>query len=525
MKQTETTQTMPEYDIAIIGGGPGGYVAAIRAGQLGLKTVLIEEQKLGGVCLNWGCIPTKAMLHSAKILKMMQKAHEFGITGAENVKPDIKQIVARAQAISSRLANNIGYLMKKNGVDTLKGFATLSGREHGHKPEQADRLEQPDRKGQGNYVLAIAEQQQSSVTQHISARNVIIATGAKPRHIGIFPEAWTYKEALSPHKIPASMLVIGGGVIGIEFASFYAALGTKVTVLEMRENILVTEDAEVVAFIRKKLQQDGVRFLTSGTIIEHNRVVSASSEHDHSAAPASRYLLKIQTADTKDKNKTTMHEVDVEQILVSVGIEGNVVGLGLEAFSRIEIVNSHIVTDNFCATGHPGIFAIGDVAGPPWLAHKASHEGIACVEKIAENMSLLDHNGHKIHAVPVDASKIPGCIFSVPEIASIGLSEEKALGLGYEINVGKFNFAGNGKAVAIGESDGFIKTIFDKNSGEMLGMHAVGYNVTEFIANAALAMTAELTEEEWIHTVFPHPTISEAMHESVLGAWARALHA
>lgn len=458
------------YDLVVIGGGPGGYVAAIRAAQLGLKTALIEREHLGGVCLNWGCIPTKALLRTSEIWTSLQHLEEFGLSVT---KPsfDLGKIVARSRKIAEQLSGGIRHLLKKNKVTVIEGTARLSG--------------------PGNVKI------EGKSAQEIAAKHIILATGARARALpGMEPDGkllWTAREAMTPDILPSRLLVIGSGAIGIEFASFYRALGCAVTVAEAVDRILPAEDEEISALARKAFEKQGMTIHTSAKIHKLDK-----GKNEVAA-----------TIEVGGKTSTATYD----RVILAVGIVGNVENLGLEG-TKVKVEKTHIVTDGFGATGQPGVYAIGDVAGAPWLAHKASHEGIICVEKIA---GVKD-----VH--PLDSSSIPGCTYSHPQIASIGLSEAKAKATGREIKVGRFPLIGNGKAIALGESEGLVKTIFDAKTGEFLGAHLIGPEVTEMVQGLAIARTLEATEAELMHTVFPHPTVSEAIHESVLSAWGRAIH-
>jgi dihydrolipoamide dehydrogenase len=460
--------TDTSFDIVVIGGGPGGYVAAIRAAQLGLKVALVEKQHLGGICLNWGCIPTKALLRSAEVYEHFRHAADFGLV-AKDFGFDLKKIVERSRGVAKRLNMGVGHLLKKNKVTVLNGHARLAG---------------PGKVAvEGGGTLA--------------ARHIILATGARARVLpGLEPDGrfvWTYKEALVPDAMPKSLLVVGSGAIGIEFASFYNSLGAKVTVVEMLPQVLPVEDEEIAAIARKSFEKQGMAILTGATVKELRKGANTV------------------TAVIDQGGKTT--EIEVERVISAVGIVGNVEDIGLEG-TKVQVDRTHVVTDEWCRTGEPGVYAIGDLAGAPWLAHKASHEGILCVEKIA---GLPD-----LH--PIDVRRIPGCTYCRPQVASVGLTEKKAREKGHEVRVGRFPFQGNGKAIALGEPEGLVKTVFDAGTGELLGAHMVGAEVTEMIQGYAIAKTLETTEAELMHTVFPHPTLSEMMHESVLDAYGRAIH-
>ncbi|MFJ3058762.1 dihydrolipoyl dehydrogenase [Herbaspirillum sp. NPDC087042] len=462
-----------EYDLAVVGGGPGGYVAAIRAAQLGMKTVLVEKAQLGGVCLNWGCIPTKALLRSADVLRLVREAAKFGVQVGQP-SADLPAMVARSRAVAAQLNKGVDYLMKKNKITVVNGTARLAGR---------GRLEVRGADGKSQ----------------LSAKNIILATGARARMLpGLVPDGdsvWSYREALVPRQAPRRLLVIGAGAIGIEFASFYRALGAEVSVVEMAERILPVEDEDISAHVADALRKEGMRLYTG------SRIAATAKRR---AGEGNEWHI---TLDGKHQ-ETLVADV----VLVAAGIVGNVEELGLEG-TAAKVERTHIVTDAFGATGEPGVYAIGDVAGPPWLAHKASHEGVACVEKIAG-----------LHPHALDASKIAACTYSHPQVASVGLTEAAARQTGRKIRVGKFPFAVNGKAIALGATGGFAKVVFDEASGELLGAHMVGEEVTEMIQGYAVARELESTEAELMATVFPHPTQSEVMHEAVLVAYERALH-
>jgi len=463
---------MPEtsFDILVIGSGPGGYVAAIRAAQLGFKTAIVERDQLGGICLNWGCIPTKALLRSAEIFHYMQQAKEFGLS-AEKVGLDMKAIVERSRAVAKRMNNGIGFLMKKHKITVIEGSARMT------KPGEV----KVEGKGAGTY----------------QAKHIIVATGARPRILpGIEPDKkliWTYFEAMVPERMPRSLLVIGSGAIGIEFASFFRTMGSEVTVVEVLPQILPVEDEEIAAHARKRFEKQGIKILTGA------KVTKVQKKSDSVAADI-------------DDGKGGKQSIEAERLISAVGVTGNIENLGLEAIG-VKTDKGTIVADGFGRTNVAGIYAIGDVAGPPLLAHKASHEGVVCIEAI---------KGLKPH--PIDKNRIPGCTYCAPQIASVGLTEKKAKEQGRDIRVGRFPFLGNGKAIALGEPEGLVKTIFDKKTGELLGAHMVGAEVTELIQGFVVAMNCETTEAELMHTVFPHPTLSEMMHESVLDAYGQVLH-
>jgi dihydrolipoamide dehydrogenase len=464
---------MADYDVVIVGGGPGGYVAAIRASQLGFKTAVVEKAQMGGICLNWGCIPTKALLRTSEINHLLHSLDAYGFK-AENISFDFKKIVERSRSVANQLANGVRHLMKKNKVTVIEGTAQIKGR-------------------QGNDVELIIDGKNV-----LKAPHVILATGARARQLpGLEADGkliWTYKEAMTPEKMPGSLLVVGSGAIGIEFASFYRLMGAEVTVIEVLDQILPVEDKEISAFARKSFEKQGIKIHTSST------VKSLKKNKDSVTA----------TIDSGGKTQ----EMTVDRVILAIGIDGNTENLGLEK-TKIKVEKGHIMTNEWCATAEPGIYAIGDVAAGPWLAHKASHEGVLCVEKI---------KGLKT-AHPMKKTNIPGCTYSYPQIASVGLTEEAAKAVGtYDLKVGRFPYMANGKAIAMGESEGLIKTIFDGKTGELLGAHMIGAEVTELIQGFCLAKTLEATEQEIMDTIFPHPTLSEAMHESVLDAFGKVIH-
>lgn len=476
----------PAYDVVVIGAGPGGYVTAIRAAQLGLKTAIVEREHLGGICLNWGCIPTKALLRSAEIYHNMQHAADYGLA-ADNVRFDPAALVKRSRGVSGKLTGGVGFLLKKNKVDVIWGEATISRPGEIVVSKSQKPIVEPANpapkgtKGEGTY----------------QAKHIIVATGARPRVLpGLEPDRdhiWTYFEAMVPAEFPKSLLVVGSGAIGIEFASFYRTMGAEVTVVELLPQILPVEDTEIAALARKRFEKAGIKIITDAKVTK-------------AAKAAGSVTATVETADGKSQT------VKVDKIISAVGVVGNIEGFGLEALG-VETDRGTIVTDGFGRTNVAGIYAIGDVAGPPMLAHKAEHEGVICVEKIA---------GNDVHAM--DKAKIPGCTYCHPQIASVGLTEDKAREAGFEVKVGRFPFMGNGKAVALGEPDGLVKTIFDEKTGQLLGAHMIGAEVTELIQGYVVAMNLETTEEDLMHTVFPHPTLSEMMHESVLDAYDRAIH-
>ena len=470
------------FDVIIIGAGPGGYVTAIRAAQLGLKTAIVEREYLGGICLNWGCIPTKALLRSAEIFHYMQHAKDYGLS-ASNVGFDAKAVVERSRKVSKRLNDGVGYLMKKNKVQVIWGEASVEAA--GKITVKAGKADAP--KG----ALGVGAYQ---------AKHIIIATGARPRVLpGLEPDkklVWTYFEAMVPQAMPKSLLVIGSGAIGVEFASFYRTLGAEVTIVEVLPQILPAEDAEIAAFARKSFEKQGIKILTGA------KVTGLAKKADSV------------TAQIED-GKGAKQSLTVERVISAVGVVGNVENLGLEK-AGVKVERGTIVVDGFGRTNVAGIYAIGDVAGPPMLAHKAEHEGVICVEAIK--------GGQGAHVQPLDKRLIPGCTYCAPQIASVGLTEAAAKEKKLDIRVGRFPFVGNGKAIALGEDQGLVKVIFDKKTGQLLGAHMVGAEVTELIQGYVVAMNLETTEEELMHTVFPHPTLSEMMKEAVLDAYGRVLH-
>jgi dihydrolipoamide dehydrogenase len=472
---------MPEtnFDIIIIGSGPGGYVTAIRAAQLGFKTAIVERDYLGGICLNWGCIPTKALLRSAEIFHYLQHAKDYGLAAGE-VTYDPAAVVKRSRVVSKRLNDGVGFLMKKNKVTVIWGEAAIEA--PGTVVVKPSQSEAPKGAlGPGTY----------------QANHIILATGARPRVLaGIEPDkklVWTYFEAMVPDRIPKTLLVIGSGAIGIEFASFYRTLGADVTVVEILPQILPAEDAEIAAFARKSFEKQGIKIFTGA------KVTKLDKKGDSVTA-------------TIDDGKGGTQQVTAERVISAVGVVGNIENLGLEKIG-VKTDRGAIVIDEFCRTSVPGIYAIGDVAGPPLLAHKAEHEGVICVEAIKG-----------LHPHPMDRRMIPGCTYSSPQIASVGLTEQAAKEKKIDIRVGRFPFVGNGKAIAMGEDQGLVKVIFDKKTGQLLGAHMVGAEVTELIQGYVVAMNLETTEEELMHTVFPHPTLSEMMKEAVLDAYGRVLN-
>jgi len=460
------------FDVVILGGGPGGYVAAIRAAQLKLNTAVVERENLGGICLNWGCIPTKALLRSAEVYHNMKHGDAYGLV-AKDVGFDFQKVIDRSRKVSNQLTNGVKHLMKKNKITVFDGSGKLNG---------------PGK---------VKVEQDGKPVADLTAKHIILATGARARALpGLEPDGkliWTYREALLPNMMPKSLLVIGSGAIGIEFASFFRTLGAEVTVVEVLPRILPVEDAEISAFAHKAFEKQGMKIKVGATV------------------KALKKGANNVTATIEAGGKT--EELTVDRVILAVGIVGNVENIGLEG-TKVKVEKTHVAIDPYGRTGEPGVYAIGDLAGPPWLAHKAMHEGVICVEAIA---------GVKgVH--PMDTRNIPGCTYCMPQVASVGLTEEAAKAGGREVRVGKFPFIGNGKAIALGEPEGLVKTVFDAKTGELLGAHMVGAEVTELIQGYTIAKTGELTEAELMGTVFPHPTLSEMMHEAVLAAYGRTLH-
>ncbi len=466
-----------DFDLIVIGSGPGGYVAAIRATQLGMKTAIVERESLGGVCLNWGCIPTKALLRSAEVFHLAKHAESFGLKIAKP-EVDLPAVVKRSRGVAKQLSSGVKHLMKKNKITVIEGTARLE------KAKSAPKVFVKDKAGKETAY---------------SAKHVLVATGARARSIpqaGLEPDGklvWTYREAMVPDALPKRLLVIGSGAIGIEFASFYNELGSEVTVVETLDRILPVEDADISAMARKDFEKQGIRILTAA------QVKGLKKGEDTVTA----------TVETGGKTET----IKADRAILAVGIVGNVENLGLEALG-VKVEKTHIEVDGFGRTGVDGLYAIGDVTGPPWLAHKASHEGVVCIEAIAG----------KGHGAAFDASNVPGCTYSHPQVASVGLTEAKAKEAGHSVKVGKFPFIGNGKAIALGAGDGMVKTVFDAKTGELLGAHMIGAEVTELIQGYVIARQGELTEAELMETIFPHPTLSEMMHESVLDAYGKVIH-
>ena len=458
------------YDVIVIGAGPGGYVAAIRAAQLGLKTIVVEREHMGGICLNWGCIPTKAMLRSSEVYHLMQRAKEFGLS-VQGIDYDLDAVVARSRAIAKQLNGGVSHLLKKNKVTALMGAATITA------------------PGQVSVKTAKGD-------ETLSGKHIIIATGARARELpgleGDGDLVWTYKTALTPPRMPKKLLVIGSGAIGIEFANFYNTLGVDTTVFEVMDRVMPVEDAEISAFAQKAFEKQGMKIRTKTMVKQLDRGQGSVTAH------------------IEQNGKVTTEVFDT--VISAVGIVGNVENLGLEALG-VEVDRTHITTDAYCRTAVAGVYAIGDVAGAPWLAHKASHEGVMVAEMIA---------GGTPH--PVKPESIAGCTYCTPQVASVGHTEAQAKEAGYDVRVGRFPFIGNGKAIALGEAEGMVKTVFDAKTGELLGAHMIGAEVTELIQGYVVGRQLETTEEDLMQTVFPHPTLSEMMHESVLDAWDRAIH-
>ncbi len=460
------------FDIIIVGGGPGGYVAAIRAAQLGMKTAVVEREHLGGICLNWGCIPTKALLRTSEINHLLHHLPDYGFA-ADNPRFELDKVVKRSRAVAKQLSSGVAHLLRKNKVIVFDGQGRLAGKQ----------------------TLAVDKDGKPVAT--LKSPHIVLATGARARQLpGIEADGkliWAYKEAMVPPNMPKSLVVIGSGAIGIEFASFYRNMGADVTVVEVLDRILPVEDEEISAFAHKAFERQGMKIFTSA------KVTTAKKN-------GSDVTVSIE-ANGKSQ------QVTVDRVISAVGIVGNVENIGLEG-TGVKVDRTHVVIDEYGRTGEPGVYAIGDLAGPPWLAHKASHEGIICVEKIA---GLND-----VH--PMDVTNIPGCTYCRPQVASVGLTEARAKAEGHDVRVGRFPFIGNGKAIAMGEPEGMVKTVFDGKTGELLGAHMIGAEVTEMIQGYTIARTLESTEAELIHTVFPHPTVSETMHEAVLDAYKRAIH-
>ncbi len=460
-----------QFDIVVVGAGPGGYVAAIRAAQLGFKTAIVERENLGGICLNWGCIPTKALLRSSEIHHLLHNLDAYGLK-ADNISFDFKKIIDRSRKVAGQLSGGIKHLMKKNNITVFDGTAKLLGKNK----------------------LSVTKD--NKPVAELKAPHIIIATGARARVLpGLEPDklVWTYREAMTPTEMPKSLLVIGSGAIGMEFASFYKNMGAQVTVVELMDRILPVEDADISAFARKAFEKQGMKIMTGAKVAKLNR-------------GANDVEAEIDTAGKIEKIK-------FDRVISAVGIVGNSENLGLEN-TKVKVDRGHIVVNQWLQTDEPGVYAIGDVVQGPWLAHKASHEAVICVEKIK---GLND-----VH--PLKVENIPGCTYCMPQVASVGLTEAKAKEKGYQVKVGKFPFIGNGKAIALGEPEGFVKTVFDAKTGELLGAHMIGAEVTELIQGYGISKTLEATEIELMHTIFPHPTLSEMMHESVLDAYGKVIH-
>jgi len=461
-----------QFDLIVLGSGPGGYVAAIRAAQLGMRTAIVERDQLGGICLNWGCIPTKALLRTSEINHLLHNLKSYGFA-ADNPRFDIEAVVKRSRAVAKQLSQGVAHLMRKNKITVVSGDGKLAGKQ----------------------TLAVTKDGKDVAV--LKAPHIILATGARARQLpGIETDGkliWSYREAMVPPAMPKSLLVIGSGAIGIEFASFYHDMGAEVTVVEVLDRVLPVEDEEISAFARKSFEKQGIKIQTSATV----KAVKKNGENV--------------TATIEAGGKS--QQVTVDRVISAVGIVGNVENIGIEG-TGVKVDRTHVVIDEWCRTGEPGIYAIGDLCGPPWLAHKASHEGVVCVEKIA------GQNG--VH--PIDWRNVPGCTYCRPQVASVGLTEARAKAEGRQLKVGKFPFIGNGKAIALGEPEGMVKTVFDAQTGELLGAHMVGAEVTELIQGYVIAKASEATEAELINTIFPHPTISETMHEAVLDAYGRVIH-
>ncbi|KQY40098.1 MULTISPECIES: dihydrolipoyl dehydrogenase [Rhizobium/Agrobacterium group] len=477
------------YDVIVIGSGPGGYIAAIRAAQLGLKVAVVEREHLAGICSNWGCIPTKALLRSAEVLHLAEHAKNYGLTLEGKISPDLAAIVKRSRGIAERMNGGVAFLMKKNKVDIIWGEAKLTKPNEIVVAKTTKAIVQPqgpipkNTLGEGTYT----------------AKHIIVATGARPRALpGIEPDGkliWTYFEAMKPEEMPKSLLVMGSGAIGIEFASFYRTMGVDVTVVELMSQVMPVEDAEISAFAKKQFDKQGMKIILDAKVTKVEKAANSVTAH-------------------VEKKDGSVEKITADRMISAVGVQGNIENLGLEALG-VKTDRGCIVIDGYGKTNVPGVYAIGDVAGPPMLAHKAEHEAVICVEKIAGLPN--------VH--PMDKLKIPGCTYCNPQVASVGLTEAKAKAEGRDIRVGRFPFVANGKAIALGEDQGLVKTIFDKKTGELLGAHLVGAEVTELIQGFVVAMNLETTEEDLMHTIFPHPTISETLKESVLDAYGRALNA
>ncbi len=461
------------FDVVVIGGGPGGYVAAIRAAQLGMKTAVVEANHLGGICLNWGCIPTKALLRSAEVYHLMKHADAYGLS-AKDISFDVKKIVERSRGVAKQLSGGIGHLLKKNKVTVSDAYGKLMGK--------------------GKVELS----KDGKKTDEITGKHIIIATGARARQLpGLEPDGkliWTYREAMVPDMIPKSLVVVGSGAIGIEFASFYRTLGADVTVIEMMDRVMPVEDEEISTMAKKAFEKQGMKIITGAVTKKLEKGPNSVTVH-------------VEVGGRTEK-------ITAERVIMAVGIVANTDNIGLENVPGVKLDRGHIVTDGYMKTGEAGVYAIGDCVGAPWLAHKASHEGIICIEKIAGQAG--------VH--PMVKSNIPGCTYCHPQVASVGLTERACKEQGLNVKIGRFPFVGNGKAIALGEPDGLVKTIFDAKTGELLGAHMIGAEVTELIQGYVIGKANELTEAEFMHTVFAHPTLSEMMHESVLSAYGKAIH-
>jgi dihydrolipoamide dehydrogenase len=473
---------MSDYDLIVLGSGPGGYVAAIRAAQLGLKTAIVERENLGGICLNWGCIPTKALLRSAEIYHYMQNAGDYGLTAA-NISADLGAVVKRSRGVAKQLNQGVTHLMKKNKITVHMGDGKLASAN----------------------TLTVTK---DGKTEELTAKNIILATGARARDLPFAPadgkRIWTYRHAMVPPEMPKKLLVIGSGAIGIEFASFYNDMGAEVTVVEMMDRIVPVEDADVSGFLEKALKKQGMTIVTGAGVEELK-------------ATATGVSAKIKGKDGPSTGSGST-QYNFTHCIVAIGIVPNTENIGLQALG-VAMDRGFLKTDPMCRTNIPGLWAIGDITAPPWLAHKASHEGVIAAEAIAQSFGNKDANPHAM-----DPLNIPGCTYCHPQVASVGMTEAKAREAGYEVKVGNFPFIGNGKAIALGEAEGFIKTVFDARTGELLGAHMIGAEVTELIQGYTIGKTAELVEADFMHTVFPHPTLSEMMHESVLGAYGKMVH-
>jgi len=460
------------FDLIVVGSAPGGYVTATRASQLGMKTAIVEREHLGGICLNWGCIPTKALLRTSEIGHILHHLDAYGFS-AKDVNFDLKKIVKRSRDVAGKLSSGVGFLLKKNKVTVFDGHGRLNG------------------------TGKVKVEKDGKPIADLTAKHIILATGARARSLpGLEPDGklvWTYKEAMVPESMPKSLLVVGSGAIGIEFASFYRDLGAEVTVVEVVDRVLPVEDEEISLFARKAFEKQGMKIITGATV----KALKKGADNV--------------TATIDAGGKTS--EITVDRVILAVGIVGNVEKIGLEG-TKVKVEKTHVVTDPWGFTGEPGVYAIGDLVGPPWLAHKASHEGVICVEKIAGVKGLH----------PLNTQNIPGCTYCRPQVASVGMTEKAAKAAGREVKVGRFPYIGNGKAIALGEPEGMVKTVFDAKTGELLGAHMIGAEVTELIQGYTIARTLESTEAELMHTVFPHPTLSEMMHEAVLAAYGRPIH-